>query len=136
MMQQASYELGFEAEDIPLMIEAIPVSADCIVLIVTKVDNPEELDTRFSRFSPSIYDDSEDSDFPYPDMEDIGGGDNYTSSSRFLTAGEELDSEEASTKESPDDFLGSDLMNLFSKVKDYLNKECLGIEHIITDSRK
>ena len=51
MMQQASYEFGFEAEDIPLMIEAIPVSADCIVLIVTKVDDPEELDTRFSKFA-------------------------------------------------------------------------------------
>ena len=37
MMQQASYEVGFDAEDIPLMIEAIPVSADCIVLIVTTV---------------------------------------------------------------------------------------------------
>ena len=49
MMQQASYEFGFEAEDIPLMIEAIPVSADCIVLIVTKVDDPEELDTRPTR---------------------------------------------------------------------------------------
>ena len=57
MMQQASYEFGFEAEDIPLMIEAIPVSADCIVLIVTKVDDPEELDTRFSKFSPSDPDD-------------------------------------------------------------------------------
>ena len=52
MMQQASYEFGFEAEDIPLMLEAIPVSADCIVLIVTKVDDPEELDTRFAKFSP------------------------------------------------------------------------------------
>ena len=26
MMQQANFELGFEAEDIPLMIEAIPLS--------------------------------------------------------------------------------------------------------------
>ena len=52
MMQQASAELGFDAEDIPLMIEAIPVSAECIVLIVTKVDDPEELDTRFSKFAP------------------------------------------------------------------------------------
>ena len=43
MMQQASFEFGFEAEDIPLMIEAIPVSAECIVLIITKVDDPEEL---------------------------------------------------------------------------------------------
>lgn len=53
MMQQASFEFGFEAEDIPLMIEAIPVSADCIILIITKVEDPEELDTRFSKFAPS-----------------------------------------------------------------------------------
>ena len=51
MMQQAAYEFGFEADDIPLMIEAIPVSADTVVLVVTKVEYPEELDTRFSRFS-------------------------------------------------------------------------------------
>lgn len=51
MMEQASYEFGFEAEDIPLMIEAIPLSTDSILLIVTKVEYPEELDTRFSRFS-------------------------------------------------------------------------------------
>jgi len=31
MMQQAAYECGFEAEDIPLMIEAIPLSADTII---------------------------------------------------------------------------------------------------------
>ncbi len=48
MMQQASFDFGFEAEDIPLMIEAIPVSSDSIVLIITKVEDPEELDTRFS----------------------------------------------------------------------------------------
>ena len=53
MMQQASAEFGFEAEDIPLMIEAIPVSSDCIILVITKVEDPEELDTRFSRFAPS-----------------------------------------------------------------------------------
>ena len=57
MMQQASYEFGFEAEDIPLMIEAIPISADTIILIITKVEYPEELDTRFSQFAPG---DSED----------------------------------------------------------------------------
>lgn len=59
MMQQASYECGFEAEDIPLMIEAIPLSSECIVLIITKVDDPEELDTRFSKFAPSVHEDDE-----------------------------------------------------------------------------
>lgn len=63
MMQQASYEFGFEAEDIPLMIEAIPLSADCIVLIITKVEDPEELDTRFSNFAPSVHEDEGDSSF-------------------------------------------------------------------------
>lgn len=51
MMQQASYQYGFDAEDIPLMIEAIPMSAESVILVISKVEYPEELDTRFSRFS-------------------------------------------------------------------------------------
>lgn len=69
MMQQANFEFGFEAEDIPLMIEAIPLNAECIVLIITKVEDPEELDTRFSRFAPSVTEDEdyeEDEDFDDP----------------------------------------------------------------------
>ena len=53
MMQQASFDFGFEADDSPIMIEAIPSSDNSIVLIITKVDDPEELDTRFSKFTPS-----------------------------------------------------------------------------------
>ena len=63
MIQQASIELGFDAENIPLMIEAIPISSDCLVLVVTKVEDPEELDTRFSRFSSPASDDYDDSAF-------------------------------------------------------------------------
>lgn len=58
MMQQAAYEFGFEANDIPLMIEAIPLSADSIILIITKVEDPEELDTRFAKFAPDTQDSS------------------------------------------------------------------------------
>lgn len=54
LMQQASNELGFEVDNIPLMIEAIPVSPECLVLIITKVEDPEELDTRFSRFTKPV----------------------------------------------------------------------------------
>lgn len=67
MMKQASTEFGFEAEDIPLMIEAIPLSPECIVLIITKVEDPEELDTRFSKFAPSIHE--EDGFFEIEDDE-------------------------------------------------------------------
>lgn len=61
MMQQAAYQFGFEAEDIPLMIEAIPLSAECIILIITKVECPEELDTRFSKFAPPPFEDVSES---------------------------------------------------------------------------
>lgn len=51
MIQQANYEFGFEANDIPLMVEAIPLSSESLILLITKVEYPEELDTRFSKFS-------------------------------------------------------------------------------------
>lgn len=71
MMQQANFEFGFEAEDIPLMIEAIPLNAECIVLIITKVEDPEELDTRFSRFAPSVTEDEgTDEEEDYEDHEE------------------------------------------------------------------
>ncbi|MCT4687619.1 adaptor protein MecA [Vallitalea sp.] len=48
MMTQASVEFGFEADNVPLMIEAIPLSKESIMLIITKVDNPEELDDKLA----------------------------------------------------------------------------------------
>ena len=54
MMHKASHEFGFETEDMPLMIEAVPASADSIVLIITKVDDPEELDNKFSKFGNAL----------------------------------------------------------------------------------
>ncbi len=65
MMQQASYEFGFETEDIPLMIEAIPMYPDTLVLVITKVEDPDELDTRFSSFSDNPDELYDDSDYDY-----------------------------------------------------------------------
>ena len=66
MMQQAANEFGFEADNIPLMIEAIPLSPEKIVLIITKVESPDELDTRFSNFTQL----DEDIDFSDSNMLD------------------------------------------------------------------
>lgn len=52
MIQQASNEVGFEVDDLPLMVEAIPLSGESIMLVITKIEDPEELDTRFAKFSP------------------------------------------------------------------------------------
>lgn len=50
MMNQATLECGFSAENIPLMIEAIPVSPDSIVIIVTKVTDADEIESKFNIF--------------------------------------------------------------------------------------
>ncbi|MDC7294574.1 MULTISPECIES: adaptor protein MecA [unclassified Butyrivibrio] len=70
MMQQANLQYGFDAEDTPLMIEAIPINSECIVLIITKVEDPEELDTRFSNFAPSVHEDDEEEDEYYEEDEE------------------------------------------------------------------
>ncbi len=111
MMQQANIEFGFEAEDTPLMIEAIPINSECIVLIITKVDDPDELDTRFSNFAPSIRDEDED--------EDDDDSDNYY---------DEDDDED-------DD---EDVMNLFKKLQhsnmaDFIDSNSSGFK---ADSKK
>lgn len=71
MMQQAAMDFGFEAEDIPLMIEAVPLSSEKIVLIITKVESPDELDTRFSNFT-QFETDEEDEDGLLSDMDSDG----------------------------------------------------------------
>lgn len=74
MIQQASLETGFVADDIPLVIEAIPLGSGSIMLIITKVEDPEELDSRFSRFAPSPDEDLE-SQVPPLDSEQLEGAD-------------------------------------------------------------
>ena len=69
MMRQASSEFGFEAEDMPLMIEAVPAASDSIVLIITKVDDPEELDHKFSKFGASLTDHSNKKAIPLDKLE-------------------------------------------------------------------
>ncbi|WP_341875874.1 adaptor protein MecA [Defluviitalea saccharophila] len=52
MMETAFEEYGFNADNVPLMIEAVPLSVDSIMIIVTKVDNPDEIDKKLNAFRP------------------------------------------------------------------------------------
>lgn len=52
VMQHAFTEFGFVADDSSVMVEAIPMSSGRLVLLVTKILDSDELDTRFSKFSP------------------------------------------------------------------------------------
>lgn len=62
MLHMAAIEYGFDGEEMPIMVEAIPSSRDSLVLIITKVENPEELDTRFSQFTPGTEEETEEAE--------------------------------------------------------------------------
>lgn len=68
MLSEAFREFNFVSDNIPLMIEAMPISGEGLMLVITKVEDPDELDARFSRFSSLVEDDDIDSPF-----EDIFG---------------------------------------------------------------
>ena len=101
MMRQAAYVCGFEAEDIPLMIEAIPLNSECIVLIITKVEDPEELDTRFSKFAPSIHE-GDDFDDDNEELADVfsEGADEVLNMLRKMS-GSDLSEESSESKSAP-----------------------------------
>jgi len=48
MMEEAYAQCGFEAENTPLMIEAIPVALDSIMIIVTKVSSNDDLESKLN----------------------------------------------------------------------------------------
>jgi len=50
MMEQAYAEYGFTTDNTPLMIEAIPVTLDSIMIIVTKISNLKDLGTKLNLF--------------------------------------------------------------------------------------
>lgn len=66
MMQLASYELGFQTDDdVPVVIEAIPLLPESLIIIITKTEDPDELDTRFSTFTEDSEWDAVQSDDEY-----------------------------------------------------------------------
>ncbi|MEE3420035.1 MAG: adaptor protein MecA [Lachnospiraceae bacterium] len=71
MMTEAYKEVGFEVNHTPLMIEAIPDKENSLVLIISKVDDPDELDTRFAKYSPTNLKSDENAPAPIEGADDI-----------------------------------------------------------------
>ncbi|MDF2613285.1 MAG: Negative regulator of tic competence [Clostridia bacterium] len=46
MMARAYEDFGFETENVPLMIEAVPLSTDSIMIVVTKVEDPSQIEEK------------------------------------------------------------------------------------------
>lgn len=100
MIQTAYEQCGFEVNDMPLMVEAIPLSGEKIVLIITKIDDPDELDSRFSKFAPSSDNKDGAAGFGRPERETPEGADDILDI--FNTLLENRKKQSAKTKDSPD----------------------------------
>ena len=70
MMQQANEDFGFEVNDIPLMVEAIPASPESIILVITKVEDPEETENHLAKFF-SRQDETHEPDHPDDDFSEV-----------------------------------------------------------------
>ncbi|MCD7833433.1 MAG: adaptor protein MecA [Lachnospiraceae bacterium] len=98
MMQVAAQDFGFEVDNMPLVIEAIPVSMDTIILIITKVEDPEELDTRFARFAPESA--NADTGLTFAELkEHIEGADDILDLIRRISEGRKRTSEKGALVE-------------------------------------
>ena len=53
LMEKAIAACGFEIENTPFMIEAIPVSSDSIMIIVSKITEDTDIENRFNLVPPS-----------------------------------------------------------------------------------
>lgn len=69
MIEQANDEFGFEADDIPLMIEAMPLSGENIILQITKIENPEGTSDHMGNFWEDEQEEIEDG-FIFPEIQD------------------------------------------------------------------
>lgn len=79
MMLFASDHFGFDTEDLPIMVEAVPTSSGSIILLITKVEYPNELDATFSDFS----EDEESGDLSELEDADEDDGDSDSDSDSF-----------------------------------------------------
>lgn len=71
LIEQALNEFDFENEEGALVIEAIPTSKGNLIIFITKNNASDDLDTRFSRFSPDLYNDLDDDENEFIPLTDM-----------------------------------------------------------------
>ncbi|MBQ7678032.1 MAG: adaptor protein MecA [Lachnospiraceae bacterium] len=91
----AGVHFGFDTEEIPLVIEAVPMPKESLLLFISKVNYPDELDARFSMFS----DMPDDLDLFYPEdddyMEEIPLGRDIVNAGEILSLTDDAKRDEA-----------------------------------------
>ena len=94
IMKIAKKEIGFSSDNLPLVVEAIPMENNDVMFIITKLEYPEELDARFSRFTPA-----DESEYPPINNDEISIDDTASNIFKHLeTLANEMNEEEFETE--------------------------------------
>lgn len=88
MMKEAYRNYGFRVDNTPLMIEAMPDSGGNLTLVITKVKDPEEIDSRFAHFTSEPQAD----DYNFSNLaKDLEGADSVLRDMQSLLKGDDKD---------------------------------------------
>lgn len=68
--KSASEMYHFSSEELPMMVEAVPLEAGELFIQITLIEEAEELDPRFAQFAPSVFDEMNEDEMDDEDMED------------------------------------------------------------------
>ncbi len=60
IMKKADEMYHFSADELPTMIEAVPLTNGEIFIQITLIEEAEELDPRFAQFAPNVFDELDD----------------------------------------------------------------------------
>lgn len=100
MIQEAKKRFGFEVEDVPFMVEAIPTRSESLVLLISKVENPDMVDSHFSQFTDAEEEEEETADFSLEDLLPKNGASDILD--LFRKMAEEMSEEDDGDDEDPD----------------------------------
>ena len=115
VIRLAYNNFGFDANNVPLKIDVIPLRTSA-VLFITKVEEPEELNPSYSHFSPAVYEKMKN-----PEKED--SSDLSESFKNLINALFPVEGNEAVEikSEEPDFTLDSTIIFAFEKVGDVID---------------
>ncbi len=106
LLEEAFDKYGFEADDMPLMIEAVPMPPDCVVLLVTKIHSTDELSDDCLRNSDDFSCDEQDFSQEWNNEED-SSSDLYSNLDRLFPLLDDF-AEQMNPQESSNESLSKD----------------------------
>lgn len=107
VVEEASSRYGFNEEEFPIMIEAVPIGPDGLMITVSAIEEAEEMDPHFARFTPF---EEENTKPRYQDRQDVFSTDDPRPFTSAVFSFSGIDDVMAFTLRVSEDFSGKSLL--------------------------